>query len=67
MARATRFANLDVVPSRPELAGAVVELSQHGDGETFLAPALEPARERYDYAFVDCPPSASCRPMDLED
>ena len=53
----TRFTNLDVVPSRPELAGAVVELAQHGDGETFLAPALAPARERYDFAFVDCPPS----------
>ena len=53
----TRFANLDVIPSRPELAGAVVELAQHGDGETFLAPALAPARARYDFAFVDCPPS----------
>ena len=53
----TRFANLDVIPSRPELAGAVVELSQHDDGETFLAPALAPVRERYDFAFVDCPPS----------
>jgi chromosome partitioning protein len=57
VAHSTRFANLDVVPSKPELAGAVVELAQHGDGETFLAPALAPARERYDYSFVDCPPS----------
>jgi chromosome partitioning protein len=53
----TRFENLDVVPSRPELAGAAVELSGHGDGESFLATALEPARETYSYVFVDCPPS----------
>jgi chromosome partitioning protein len=53
----TRFENLDLVPSRPELAGAAVELGRHGDGETFLTEALEPARERYDYVFVDCPPS----------
>ena len=38
----TRFTNLDVVPSRPELAGAVVELAQHGDGETFLALRSRP-------------------------
>src|ERR687897_3890582 len=52
VAHSTRFANLDVVPSKPELAGAVVELAQHGDGETFLAPALAQVREQYHYAFV---------------
>jgi chromosome partitioning protein len=57
VAHDTRFPNLDLVPSRPELAGAVVELSQHYDGDAFLAPALGPARERYDFAFIDCPPS----------
>jgi chromosome partitioning protein len=57
IAHETRFANLDIVPSRPELAGAAVELSGHRDGESFLARALEPARERYSYIFVDCPPS----------
>jgi chromosome partitioning protein len=57
VAHATRFSNLDLAPSRPELAGAAVELSRHDDGESFLAVALEPARERYDYVFVDCPPS----------
>jgi chromosome partitioning protein len=57
LAHATRFPNLDLVPSRPELAGAAVELAAHSDGESFLASALAPARERYDYAFIDCPPS----------
>jgi chromosome partitioning protein len=57
VAHATRFERLDIVPSRPELAGAAVELAAHADGERFLASALEPARERYSFVFVDCPPS----------
>ena len=46
-----------LVPSRPELAGAAVELLARDDGERFLADALGPARERYDFVFIDCPPS----------
>jgi chromosome partitioning protein len=57
VARATRFENLDLVPSSPSLAGAAVELARHEDGELFLPSALAPARDRYDFAFVDCPPS----------
>ena len=53
----TRFEHLEVVPSRPELAGAAVELSRREDGEVVLPDVLAPARERYDFAFVDCPPS----------
>ena len=57
LARATRFANLDLVPARPELAGAVVELARQDDGETYLARSLRDARERYAFVFLDCPPS----------
>jgi chromosome partitioning protein len=53
----TRFPNLDLVPAKPDLAGAAVELSGHTEGDSYLAEALVPARERYDYVFVDCPPS----------
>ena len=53
----TRFRNLDLIPSRPELAGAAVELAHELAGETFLADALAPARARYSFVFVDCPPS----------
>ena len=53
----TRFDNLELVPSRPELAGAAVELARREDGEAFLSEALAPARERYDFTFVDGPPS----------
>jgi len=57
LAKPTRFANLDLVPAKPELAGAVVELSRRDDGETYLARSLEDARERYAFVFLDCPPS----------
>ncbi|HEY7198151.1 MAG TPA: ParA family protein [Gaiellaceae bacterium] len=53
----TRFANLDLVPAKRDLAGAAVELARESDGETFLAEPLSPARETYSYVFVDCPPS----------
>ena len=33
LAKPTRFPNLDLVPSKPDLAGAVVELARRDDGE----------------------------------
>jgi chromosome partitioning protein len=57
LAKPTRFARLDLVPSKPELAGAAVELSRLGDGERYLAEALTGATEEYAFVFVDCPPS----------
>jgi chromosome partitioning protein len=57
LVQATRFENLDLVPSRPELAGAVVELAGREDGESYLAQSLEGAREDYAFIFLDCPPS----------
>jgi len=57
LARPTRFARLDLVPAKPELAGAAVELSRLGDGERYLADALAGAAEEYAFVFVDCPPA----------
>ena len=57
IARPTRFRNLDLVPAKPELAGAAVELATHADGERYLARSLTGAAERYRYVFLDCPPS----------
>ena len=56
LAKPTKFANLSLVPSRPELAGAAVELSNHPDGERYLAQALSQA-DGYDFVLIDCPPS----------
>lgn len=47
----------DVLPSNARLSGATVELVDAEDREYVLRRALEPVMERYDYIFVDCPPS----------
>ena len=57
LARPTRFPNLDLVPSKQELAGATVELAQQGGAAYYLADGLRGARESYDFVLVDCPPS----------
>jgi chromosome partitioning protein len=57
LAQPTRFANLDLVPAKPDLAGAVVELARRSDGDRYLAQSLGSARERYAFVFLDCPPS----------
>ncbi len=56
LAKPTRFDNLFLVPSRPELAGAAVELSQREDGDRYLADALAHA-EGFEFVLLDCPPS----------
>ena len=55
--RHSAYANLDLVPSRPDLAGAVVELAQRADGERYLSQALSSGTSQYDFVFIDCPPS----------
>ena len=56
LAKPTAFANLFLVPSRPELAGAAVELARRDDGDRYLVDALADA-EGFDFVLVDCPPS----------
>ena len=57
LAKPTRFENLWLVPSKPDLAGAAVELARRDDGERFLADSLAGAGGRYSFVFLDCPPS----------
>ena len=57
LAMPTAFPNLSLVPAKPDLAGAVVELSRRDDGERYLAQALASGAEDYSYVFLDCPPS----------
>jgi chromosome partitioning protein len=56
LAKPTAFANLFVVPSKPDLAGAAVELARRDDGDRYLVDALAGA-EGFDYVLLDCPPS----------
>jgi len=58
--RPTGLETLQCIPSSPDLAGAEVELVDVEQRETALARALAPLRRkntRYDYIFLDCPPS----------
>jgi chromosome partitioning protein len=57
LARPTQFENLDLVPAKSELAGAVVELARRADGERYLAQALSAGIDGYAFVFLDCPPS----------
>ena len=56
LVKPTAFDNLFLVPSKPELAGAAVELSRRDDGDRYLAQALEHADD-FDFVLLDCPPS----------
>jgi len=57
LVRKTKFPNLHLVPSKPELAGASVELAQRGGGDTYLREALVSGADAYSFVFLDCPPS----------
>ena len=57
LTRPTRFPNLDLVPAKPDLAGAVVELARRDDADRYLAEALAGATDRWDFVFLDGPPS----------
>ena len=57
LAGRTRFANLELIPARTDLAGAAAELAHRGNGERYLAESLRGASEEYRFVFLDCPPS----------
>ncbi|MCQ2451166.1 MAG: AAA family ATPase [Clostridia bacterium] len=53
----TEFKNVDVIPSSIDLAAAEVDLIGIEHRESQLKIAISPLREKYDYIFIDCPPS----------
>ncbi|MDD4564454.1 MAG: AAA family ATPase [Eubacteriales bacterium] len=53
----TRVKNLDIIPASVQLAGAEIELVQLEGREKRLKKALNKIKSRYDYIFIDCPPS----------
>jgi chromosome partitioning protein len=57
LARPTAFPNLELIPAKPDLAAAAVELSALSGGERYLAEALEGATDAYGFVFLDCPPA----------
>ncbi len=55
--RKTMIKGLDVIPSNVDLAGAELELVEIQGREKILKNALDKIRDKYDYIFIDCPPS----------
>lgn len=52
----TKF-RLDLIASNIQLSGAAIELVSLPCREARLREALTPVLDRYDYIFIDCPPS----------
>jgi len=48
---------LDIIPSTVRLAGAEVELVNTVARERVLTNAMQGLKKKYDYIFIDCPPS----------
>ncbi|NMP20923.1 ParA family protein [Sulfobacillus harzensis] len=53
----TEVVGLHLLPATLDLAGAEVELSQQEGRELLLEKEVRLIRDRYDYVFIDCPPS----------
>lgn len=53
----TQFKNVDIIPASMDLAAAEVDLIETEHRESALKNALSTVREKYDYIFIDCPPS----------
>ena len=53
----TQFGGVSVIPSSMNLAAAEIDLIEVNHRESRLKNALSAVREKYDYIFIDCPPS----------
>ena len=53
----------DLLPSNSDLSGAEVQLVDMERREYRLKDALESLRVKYDYIFIDCPPSLGLLPL----
>jgi len=53
----TSVPGLTIIPSNIHLTGATVELIDAKEREYQLKRIVEPLRSRFDFVFIDCPPS----------
>ena len=53
----TGLLGLDLIGANGNLIGAEVEMASAAEREFRLRKQLDPLRDRYDYIFLDCPPS----------
>lgn len=49
--------NLDIIPANQSLIGAQIDLVEAEDREYRLKKVLDPLKSRYDFIFIDTPPS----------
>ena len=54
----------DVIPANKALSGATVELIAMERREYRLRDALAPIKDKYDFIFIDCPPSLELLTLD---
>ncbi len=55
----TEMNYLKIIPSNIDLIGAELELIAKEGRETILKRAIEPVKNKFDFIFIDCPPSLS--------
>ena len=53
----TLVPGLEVIPASMDLSAAEIEISNYENRETFLLSKIKKIIDRYDYIFIDCPPS----------
>ena len=53
----TSYKNLDLLPSKIDLASAEIELVNEVGREIILREILKKNKVKYDYVIIDCPPS----------
>jgi chromosome partitioning protein len=53
----TSLKGLDIIPATIQLAGAEIELASLDEREFRLKQAIDGLEKKYDYIFIDCPPS----------
>jgi chromosome partitioning protein len=53
----TAIERLAIIPADANLTGAEIELVSFANRERRLQRVLDPLRDRFDYIFIDCPPS----------
>ncbi|MCL2509149.1 MAG: AAA family ATPase [Oscillospiraceae bacterium] len=53
----TQYENVYILPSSMNLAGAELELVDMDKRESRLKTILAPSKDRFDFIFMDCPPS----------